>query len=310
MIDVQRLIKDYGSSRAVDGVSFSVQPGEVVGLLGPNGAGKSTTLKVLTGILPATSGTVRLAGVDMAGDSLAARRRLGYLSESNPVYDSLGVWECLDLFAGLQGFSGGDARRRAARAAERCSLLPVIAKDVGELSKGFRQRLGLALAILHDPDILVLDEPTSSLDPNQRQEVRDLVVGLKQKKTVLISTHILPEAQAMCDRLLVIHRGRIVAQGTMAELAGPVAGENVFYVRFAGPSGQVEEALRAVPGLVDAVFEGEAEPGCPGFTVRAGGDPRRDLFDLAAQKRWPLMELRRVSASLEDIFRRLTGEPS
>jgi ABC-2 type transport system ATP-binding protein len=311
MIDVQNLVKDYGSTRAVDGISFSVQPGEVVGLLGPNGAGKSTTLKILAGVLPSGSGAVRLGGADMADDSLAARRRLGYLSESNPLYESLGVWECLELVAGLQGLSGPGLKKRLASAAERCGLLPVVSKDVGELSKGFRQRLGLALAILHDPDILILDEPTSSLDPNQRQEVRDLIAALKQKKTVLVSTHILPEAQAMCDRLLIIHRGRIVAQGTVAELGGQMSEENAFYVRLSGgSSAEMEELLKSVPSVTSVVFEGEAEAGCPGFTVKSAGDPRRDLFDLAAQKHWPLMELHRVSATLDDIFRRLTGGPS
>lgn len=306
MIDVRDLVKDYGTARAVDGVSFSVERGEVVGLLGPNGAGKSTTLKMLTGVLPPTAGSVRLAGHDMAGDALAARRRLGYLSESNPVYETLGVWECLALFAGLQGLSGTDARRRAARAAERCGLLPVVSKDVGELSKGYRQRLGLALALIHDPDILVLDEPTSSLDPNQRQEVRDLVTALKKEKTVLISTHILPEAQAMCDRLLVIHRGRIVAQGTVAELAGRVAGGAAVVARYAGPRGEVEEALKGVPGVSAVDFQDEEEGGAA-FVVRAAGDVRRELFALAAGKGWPLLELRRASASLDEIFRQLTG---
>jgi ABC-2 type transport system ATP-binding protein len=305
MIDVLNLIKDYGAARAVDGVSFSIQPGEVVGLLGPNGAGKSTTLKILTGVLPPTSGTVKLAGADMAEDSLAARRRLGYLSETNPVYESLGVWECLELVAGFHGLEGPSLKKRLAAVAERCSLLPVISKDVGELSKGYRQRLGLALSILHDPDILILDEPTSSLDPNQRQEVRDLIMGLKQKKTVLVSTHILPEAQAMCDRLLIINKGKIIAQGTVAELQGAVKGENVFLVRLAAPKAEAAEALKSLPGGV-VVEEAEEADGAPGFLLRAQEDPRRDLFELAVQKRWPLLELSRRSASLEDIFRELT----
>jgi ABC-2 type transport system ATP-binding protein len=307
MIDVQDLVKDYGSTRAVDGVSFSVRPGEVVGLLGPNGAGKTTTLRVLAGVLPATAGVVRLAGTDVAEDSLSGRRVLGYLPETNPLYESLGVWECLELVAGLRGLPSAGLRRRIALAAERCGLLSVLSKDVGELSKGYRQRLGLALAIVHDPDILILDEPTSSLDPNQRQEVRDLILSLKQKKTVLVSTHIRSEAQALCDRLLIIHKGRIAAQGTVAELRKQVEEGHSFYVRLAGPAAEIEEALRVLPSAAGVVFEGEPEPGCPSFTLTGAGDPRRDLFELAAQRRWPLMELRRVSASLDDIFRRLTG---
>ena len=301
MIDVLDLVKNYGPTRAVDGVSFSIRPGEVVGLLGPNGAGKTTTLRVLAGVLPATAGVVRLAGIDVAEDSLTGRRVLGYLPETNPLYESLGVWESLELVAGLRGLPPVGLRRRLALAAERCGLLSVLSKDVGELSKGFRQRLGLALAILHDPDILILDEPTSSLDPNQRQEVRDLILSLKQKKTVLVSTHILSEAQALCDRLLIIHKGRIAAQGTVAELRKQVEEGHSFYVRLAGPSAEIEEALRTLPTAAGVVFEGEPEP------LTGAGDPRRDLFELTTRRRWPLMELRRVSASLDDIFRRLTG---
>ncbi len=306
MIEVQNLVKRYGAARAVEGISFMVQPGEVVGLLGPNGAGKSTTLRVLTGYLPPTEGMVRLMGLDIQEKSLEARQHVGYLSETNPLYESLGVWECLELAARLRGLSDTDLKPRLSRVVEQCSLGQVVSKDVGQLSKGFRQRLGLAMAILHDPEILILDEPTSALDPNQQKEVRDLILQLKEKKTVLLSTHILPEAQNLCDRLLIIHRGRIVAQGTVAELQGQVDGKNTYYVRARGPKEEMLEKLMSLPGVGHAEWADEQEPGCPGFLVNASEDPRPALFRLLAQKDWPLMELRRKAASLDDIFQSLT----
>ncbi|HRY30343.1 MAG TPA: ABC transporter ATP-binding protein [Elusimicrobiota bacterium] len=310
MIEIQNLVKHYGDTKAVDDVSFEVRPGEVVGLLGPNGAGKSTTLRVLTGYLPPTHGTVRLGGMDIQSDPLAARKQVGYLSESNPLYESLGVWECLDIVARLRGLPADSIARRVTQVVAECSLQDVVSKDIGALSKGYRQRLGLALAILHDPDILVFDEPSSALDPNQQKEVRDLILKLKEKKTVLLSTHILPEAQVLCDRLLIIHRGKIVAQGTVAELQGQAAGEKTFYVRLAGPAREIEPSLRSLPGLTRVEFADEQEAGCPAYRVSGAGDPRGALFQLASERRWPLMELRREAASLDEIFRMLTGNPS
>jgi ABC-2 type transport system ATP-binding protein len=308
MIEVQNLLKDYGSARAVAGISFSVQPGEVVGLLGPNGAGKSTTLRILTGYLPPTQGTVKMASVDIQEHPLEARQRLGYLSETNPLYESLGVWECLELFAKFRGLPSQNLKRRLARVVEQCSLESVVAKDVSQISKGYRQRLGLALAILHDPDILILDEPTSALDPNQQQEVRDLILSLKEKKTVLLSTHILPEAQNICDRLLIIHQGRIVAQGTVAELQGRMEGETTYYVRLKGPADAMLSALRGLPAVSRAEMADQEEGGS-GFHLSSSSDPRQALFELTAEKRWPILELRRRSASLDEIFRSLTGTP-
>lgn len=306
MIEVQNLIKNYGAAQAVRGISFEAQPGEVVGLLGPNGAGKSTTLRILTGYLPATDGRVRLAGLDILDRPLEARRRMGYLSENNPLYESLGVWECLDLMGRLRGLKGPLLQQRMKRVVDQCSLGGVVGKDVGHLSKGFRQRLGLALAMLHDPDILILDEPTSALDPNQQKEVHQLIFSLREKKTVLLSTHILPEAQALCDRLLIINKGQIVARGTVAELQGRMGGGKSYYVRLRAPVGEAASALGAsLPGTT-VTPKDESEPGCPGFELHADTDPRGALFDLASQRRWPLMELRPAAASLDDIFRSLT----
>jgi ABC-2 type transport system ATP-binding protein len=305
MIDVQGLIKDYDATRAVAGVSFTVRPGEVVGLLGPNGAGKSTTLRVLTGYLPPTAGRVTLAGVDVLADSLETRRRVGYLSESNPLYESLGVWEALELFARLREIPAGRVDARLREVIDMCALRDVVAKDIGELSKGYRQRLGLALAILPDPQILILDEPTSALDPNQQKDVRDLILRLKEKKTVLLSTHILPEAQRMCDRLLIINKGKIVAEGTVAELQDRLAGAQAFYVRLKAPA-DAGAALAGLPGVTSVEPRDEAEAGCPGFLLTGARDPREELARLCAERRWPLMELRRQTATLDDIFRQLT----
>ncbi|MBK6879603.1 MAG: ABC transporter ATP-binding protein [Elusimicrobia bacterium] len=308
MINVQGLIKDYGPTRAVAGVSFTVNPGEVVGLLGPNGAGKSTTLRVLTGYLPPTAGTVTLDGVNVLADALETRRRVGYLSETNPLYESLGVWEALELFAHLREIPPGRIDARLREVIDQCALRDVVSKDIGELSKGYRQRLGLALAILADPPILILDEPTSALDPNQQKDVRDLILRLKEKKTVLLSTHILPEAQRMCDRLLIIHKGQIVAQGTVAELQDRLAGAQSFYVRLKAPAAAAE-ALAGLAGVTAVEKRDEAEVGCPGFLLTGTRDPREDLARLCADRRWPLMELRRQTATLDDIFRQLTVTP-
>lgn len=306
MIEVNGLIKKYGTTRAVAGVSFTVNPGEVVGLLGPNGAGKSTTLRVLTGYLPPTSGTVNMGGVDVLENPLEVRRRVGYLSEANPLYESLGVWESLTLFARLREIPENRIADRIREAAEQCSLLDVMSKDVGELSKGYRQRLGLALAILHDPQILILDEPTSALDPNQQKEVRDLILRLKEKKTVLLSTHILPEAQRICDRILIIHKGSIVAQGTMNELQQKLTGGQTFYVRLKGPTDPLTLRLGTLPGVTSVQYQDEREPGCPGFLVASSEDPREALGRLAVETGWPLMELHRPTAALDDIFQQFT----
>jgi ABC-2 type transport system ATP-binding protein len=309
LISVQNLVKRYGEIRAVNGISFKTQPGEVVGLLGPNGAGKSTTLRALTGYLPPTEGQITLGGIDVQTDPLEARRHVGYLAENNPLYESLGVWECLELAAGFHNLPSQGLKDRLRSVVERCALSEEISKDVIQLSKGNRQRLGLALAMLHDPDILILDEPTSGLDPNQQRAVRELILTLKTKKTVLISTHILPEAEALCDRLLIIHQGLIVAQGTVAELQGGTLsqGETTYYVRFQGPSAEIHPILEGIPSLTRIEWADEIEPGCPGFHITSSSDPRQEFSRLSTEKRWPIMELRRKSASLEDIFRSTTG---
>ncbi|MBK8870159.1 MAG: ABC transporter ATP-binding protein [Elusimicrobia bacterium] len=309
MMDVRGLVKEYGSTVAVADISFQVRPGEVVGLLGPNGAGKSTTLRVLTGYLPPTGGSVTLDGVDILENPMETRRRVGYLSETNPLYESLNVWETLRLFAQLRIPDKLTASARIDEVARQCSLVDVMHKDVGELSKGYRQRLGLALAILHDPDILILDEPTSALDPHQQQEVRDLIFRLKEKKTVLLSTHILPEAQRLCDRILILHQGRIAAEGTLDQLRQRLSGNGTLYVRFKGPAEALKSRLTAMNGVKTVQRQDEEEPGCPGFELTVETDIRVDLNGLAAEMGCPLLELRRPTAALDEIFRQVTRTP-
>ncbi|HOW27447.1 MAG TPA: ABC transporter ATP-binding protein [Elusimicrobiota bacterium] len=301
------MTKKFGDFTAVKDATFSVQPGEVVGLLGPNGAGKTTTLRMLTGYIPVSSGSAVLAGYSVQDHSLEVRRRVGYLSELNPLYDQLGVWECLQFVAELRGIDPVTARRKIRDVVGMCALQDVVSRDVSTLSKGYRQRLGLAVAIVHDPDILILDEPTSALDPLQQKDIRDLVMMLKAHKTILLSTHILPEAQALCDRLLIIHRGRIVAQGTVDELRTQISGARSYYVRFKGERSGLERELGALPVLTSSRWEDEVESGCAGFVVQSENDPREALFELAVTRRWPLMELRPLSASLDDIFREITS---
>jgi ABC-2 type transport system ATP-binding protein len=282
MLRAQGLTKRFGATTAVDGLSFEVRAGEAVGFLGPNGAGKTTTMRLLTGFLPADAGRAEVFGVDVAADPLSARRKLGYLPEDNPLYENESVVDALQFAARLRGLT--DEARRGARVREalrRCGLTPVVGKRVWELSKGYRQRLGLAQAILHDPEALILDEPTAGLDPNQIAEVRGLIGELKARKTVLLSTHQLSEAQASCDRVLILHRGTIAADGA-------------------------RRALEALPGAAAVRDEVSA------FVVESEGDRdlREAVFELAAARRWPILHLSEERPTLETLFARLTGAAS
>ena len=220
-IEVQQLTKVYGSQRAVDAVSFSVKPGEIVGFLGPNGAGKSTTMKIATGYLPPTEGTVVVAGHDVRADSMAVRRNLGYLPEHNPLYPDMYVKEFLRFIGQLHGLKGDALRRRTDDVVELVGLTVEQRKKIGQLSKGYRQRVGLAQALIHNPSVLILDEPTTGLDPNQLADIRQVIKAIGREKTVLFSTHIMQEVEALCDRAVVISRGRVVADATLAELRKP-----------------------------------------------------------------------------------------
>jgi ABC-2 type transport system ATP-binding protein len=304
MIELQALTKRYGDFTALDQVSLLVNPGEIVGLLGPNGAGKTTMIKMLTGYLPPTEGTARLAELDVRENSLEVRRRIGYLPETNPLYDELAVYESLEWTARLRQMDPVATPAAIRHVVDVCGLAPMVGKDIGHLSKGYRQRLGLAQAILHDPEILILDEPTSGLDPNQQQEVRQLIQTLKHKKTVLLSTHILSEAQSTCDRVLIINRGKIVADGTPDSLRQQQAGAQRLALELKAPA-SAADALSRIPGVL-RVQPLQAADGRAQFLVECDQDVREAVFDLATRERWPILGMQLERASLEDVFRQLT----
>jgi ABC-2 type transport system ATP-binding protein len=314
MIKVENLTKEYGANRAVDQVSFNVRKGEVLGFLGPNGAGKSTTMKILTCFLAPTSGSAQVAGFDVFDQSLEVRQHVGYLPEDTPLYKDMSVLEHLEFAANMHGMSGDRVHARIKEIGGRCGLSDVAGKLVGELSKGYRQRVGLAQAMLHDPDILILDEPTSGLDPNQIAEIRALIKEVGKEKTVILSTHILPEVQATCSRMLIISGGKLVADGTPDELrAREKATRYRLVVESNGAAADaVKDKVAGVSGVVQCL-KVAGEDGSHTFAIdgEAKSDLRKQLFRAAVDNKWTLLELTREAASLEDVFRNLTtGEES
>jgi ABC-2 type transport system ATP-binding protein len=309
MIQVENLTKVYGATRAVDDVSFNVRKGEVLGFLGPNGAGKSTTMKVLTCYLAPTGGRAKVAGFDVFDDSLEVRKHLGYLPEDTPLYKDMTVLEYLQFAAAMRGMASDRSAKRIKEIGGRCGLHEVAGKLVGELSRGYRQRAGLAQAMLDDPDILILDEPTSGLDPNQIVEIRQLIKEVGKEKTVILSTHILPEVQATCSRILIISSGKLVADGTPDELRARERGSRYRLVMEA--SGTTAEAVKARLVGIKGVSRCEpvrGEDGAHSFTLDAAGDEdlRKVLFRAAVDNKWTLLELHREAVSLETVFRNLT----
>ncbi len=307
MIHAKDLVKRFGETVAVDHASFHVAEGQIVGFLGPNGAGKTTTLRILTCFMPATSGTATVDGHDVHGDSLAVRRIIGYMPENVPLYGEMRVQEYLRYRAKLKGIKpGSERRRRVEEVIERCWLKDSRRKLCGQLSKGYRQRVGIADALVHDPKILILDEPTVGLDPNQIRETRRLIKELAQKHTVLLSTHILPEVGMICDHVIIIHRGKVAAAGTPDDLMKKIAGANEVMLEAQGPPDRIEPALRAIEGVTSV--KRRAEGGRTVFVLEARGnaDVRPDVSRRLAEKGWPLLELHRHTASLEDVFVSLT----
>ena len=305
MIEVQNLTKRYPTRVAVDDVTFSVQSGEIVGFLGPNGAGKTTTMRVLTGFLPPTAGMARIAGLDIVTQSREARASIGYLPESAALYPEMRVREYLTFRARLEGVPGAAVQTRVGEAIDRCLLGEVADRRIENLSKGFRQRTSLAGALVHQPPVLILDEPTVGLDPMQIIKIRETIRELGRDRAVLLSTHILPEVDALCDRILVIARGRIVAEGTAAQLRQKFSEHPVFRAAFRGTV-PARDVLAALPGVITVVEDaGEA-----GTSVRLecalDADPSEAIFQTAVSKGWVLRELRRDVPSLEEVFVRLT----
>jgi ABC-2 type transport system ATP-binding protein len=312
MIKVEGLTKRYARTVAVNDVSFEVEKGQIVGFLGPNGAGKTTTMRILTGFLPATSGTANVAGFDVQENPMEVKKRIGYLPETPPVYPEMEVWEYLDFAGQLKGISKADIKRRTDDAIGRCSLGDVRSKLIGKLSKGYRQRVGIAQAIIHNPDVLILDEPTSGLDPKQIIEIRELLRALAGEHTIILSTHILSEVEHSCERVIIISQGRIVAQDSVSNLTNRLHGsESVSLEVEAGDgrpaAGEVQQRLEQVSG-VSRVMMKEPRDGRLVFEVESlqGRHIRAELARSVVNAGWNLNELRAVGISLEDIFLQLT----
>ncbi len=309
MIEVEHLTKRYAGRPAVDDVSFSVGTGEVVGFLGPNGAGKSTTIKIITSYLPASEGRVTVAGHDVFSDSIKARREIGYMPENVPLYDDLRVKEYLSFRAKLKGLGGRDARSRVGEVMELCGVTDVRKKMIGALSKGYRQRVGLADALVHRPKLLVLDEPTNGLDPNQIRQVRELIKKLGESHTILLSTHILSEVEATCSRVIIIDRGKIKASDTPDALQQRLRTAGATEVELKAEVDDVYPQLKRLPG-VRRVLHDQTGDGWTRFTLKieTGNDLRETVAQLAQKNGWPLRELLRRQATLEDVFVELTQQ--
>ncbi len=306
MIDVQHVSRFYGSFKAVDDISFSVNQGEIVGLLGPNGAGKTTTMRMITGFLGTTEGVITVGGEVMTPDAKELKRRIGYMSESAPLYGDMIVEDYLRYVAGIQGL---DAEEKVPRAAETCGLIDVMHKNVADLSRGYRQRVGLAHALIHDPEILILDEPTSGLDPNQIIEVRNLIKEIGKTRTVIISTHILSEVEMLCDRVIIISRGKIAADSPTGELRARFGHSAAVAVQVAGCApAELSSALASLPGVA-GVAETAGENGLSAVLVSVAGaaEIRPAIFAQVAKKGWVLYEMVLRQNSLEDVFRNLTS---
>ncbi len=308
MIHVENLKKYFGSVHAVDDVSFEVAKGEVVGLLGPNGAGKTTTMRIITGYLSPDSGSVTIDGMSALDDGLTARSRIGYLPENAPLYTDMEVSEYLNYIASLRGMASGDRTLAIKEMVDICGLSPTLGRRIGELSRGFRQRVCLAQAMIHSPPILILDEPTSGLDPNQIKEIRDLIKRVGRERTVILSTHILQEVEATCSRALIISSGKLVGHGTIAELRGRSVADAHYRVAICCSRARIESEIQKLAGLrIDEWLNDEAAHK-QRFLLKCDDttDRSEHIFQWAKENDLPLCELTRESASLEDVFRELT----
>ena len=308
LIEIKHLVKHFGPIEAVRGISFTVDRGEVLGFLGPNGAGKSTTMKMIAGFLTPTEGTAVICGHDVIQDPIAAKRRLGYLPEGAPAYPDMTCIAFLDFVAQIRGYGGDEKTRRIHAAVDRVELGGVLYQPIDTLSKGFKRRVGLAQALLHDPEVLILDEPTDGLDPNQKHQVRTLIHSMAKDKAIIISTHILEEVDAVCTRAMVIANGTVLADGTPGELEARSRYHNAVYLRAAAPIAQpVLDALAALPGAAGVEPAGRVHDGT-GFYVlpRNGGDLLPAVRDLVARHGVALDELRLERGRLDGVFRDIT----
>jgi len=308
MIEIKNLTKKFDQNLVLDNLSFSVERGEILGFLGPNGAGKSTTMKIITSFWAPTSGQVLIDGLDMAKNSLSARKKIGYLPETVPLYEDMRVFEYLKFIAEIRGLSKGEIKDRIKRVILTCGLSEVLRQPIEELSKGFRQRVGLAQAIMHQPDILILDEPTTGLDPNQIVEIRDLIKTIGREKTVIFSTHILSEVSATCDRVIIINNGKIVGQGSPGELMKKSGAADIIYVKIRGLKNEVEKRLREMENVINVKIKDKEAEDIYGYEIEpmAGVDLREYLSLTVMKNNWSILEFKKISVSLENAFRELT----
>ncbi|HEX8280997.1 MAG TPA: ATP-binding cassette domain-containing protein [Chthoniobacterales bacterium] len=306
MIKVENLTKRYAGHTAIHDLSFEVGRGEIMGFLGPNGAGKSTTMRILSSFMPPTSGRASIAGFDIFEQSLQARAHLGYMPENVPLYNDMRVTEYLDYRAALKGVPHRRIAERVGDVKELCGLKDVERKLIGTLSKGYRQRVGLADALVHEPDLLILDEPTSGLDPNQIRQVRELIRNLGKQHTILLSTHILPEVEMTCSRVIIINKGRIEACDTPENLLGEIRTARAVVLEAKVGAEDGAEQLKKIAGVRDVATTPDGEWQTFSLRVEAGADVREEVFRLAADRRWSVRELSQRRATLEDVFVEIT----
>lgn len=308
MIEIKNLTKKFGGVTVLDNVNLSVKKGEILGFLGPNGAGKSTTMKIITSFWTPTKGTVEVDGINVVENSLESRKKIGYLPETVPLYDEMRVYEYLKFVAEIRGIEKNDIKGRIKEVVKSCNLQKVIKKPIEELSKGYRQRVGLAQAIIHEPDILILDEPTTGLDPNQIIEIRELIKKIGKEKTVIFSTHILSEVSATCDRVIIINEGKIVAEGKPAELIAKAGGTEIIYVKIKGPKEEILKTLNNMDNVESAKMVDKESGDLYGYEIRpkSGVDLREKLSMSVMRAGWSILEFSKKSVSLEDVFLELT----
>jgi ABC-2 type transport system ATP-binding protein len=310
MLEIQHLVKHFGPLKAVDDISFTVPPGEVLGFLGPNGAGKSTTMKMITGFLAPTSGTAIVCGHDITAQPIPAKRCIGYLPEGAPAYPDMTPADFLDFIAHIRGYTGSEVKTRVGRVVEMIRIAEVLHQPIETLSKGYKRRVGVAQALLHDPDVLILDEPTDGLDPNQKYEMRKIITAMRPEKAIIISTHLLEEVEAVCSRAIIIAHGRILADGPPAELAERSRHHNAVRLAVAATDPRVRADLLRLPGVaaVEPVSDGEGEAliifAKPGHAVVT------HVTDLARAHGWEVTGLRVERGRLDDVFRETTAVPA
>jgi len=310
VIEVEHLTKYFGSVKAVDDITFRVGKGEIVGFLGPNGAGKTTTMRILTGFLPPTSGTAWVGGIDVLQQSLKARRQIGYFPERVPLYPDMRVLSFLDFTAEVKGVPRKNRKSKVEEAMDLCGLTQRGKKLIGQLSKGYRQRVCLAQALINDPDVLILDEPTIGLDPEQITEIRNMIKNLRGKRTIMLSTHILPEVSMTCERVIIIDQGQLVVEDTPENLNNRLRTSNRIMIKVEGPAAEVEKKLASLPHIINVVKQKQESREVLNFLVETqkGVDIRKLLATTITGSNWGLLEMKTVEMSLEEIFLKLVTE--